>query len=175
MKTFDAFMGERVAAQRIAEAAELMVRVDDPCEFIQTWYEQNEPEVAALLVEAGFWQGLRDAGSQMMGGIRAAGQAFGRQMWGPQAKFDAAVKALSGLAEIMHKDPQLQGWAGSRPGMQLLDQVNRMIKYLGQMKAVIPQQQTQTATNTWAHGPQHPGNATAAAPTSIPHPAAATP
>jgi len=174
MRTFDAFVEERMVAAKIMEAAELLVNVENPENFIMTWYENNEPEVAALLIEAGFWQGVKDAGHQMMGGIRAGTQAFSRQMWGPQAKFDSAVKTLTDLAAYLDKDPTLRTWSGTG-GNNLLDQVNKMVAYLNKLKPTIPNVQTQQAGNQWAN-PAQPGAAPTAVqptPATIPHPAAA--
>ncbi len=176
MRTFDAFVEERLVAKKICEAAELMVNVEDPCVFLQTWYEQNEPELAALLIEAGFWQGMKDAGSQIMGGVRAGAQAFARQAWGPQAKFDSAAKALGDLNTLLDKDPNLRTWAGTN-GNHLINQIGRMVQYLNKLKPTIPQVHAQQATNTWAN-PATPGSipgANAASGGTIPHPAAAHP
>ncbi len=150
MKTFKNFVSEQTVDSRLIEAATLMAnKTEDPELFIKKWFEENHPEVAINLDEAGFWDGVKDGATQAWQGMKAGAEAFRRSTFGPEVKFDAAIKSLNNLSQQISSDPQLQALAQTPQGNQLPGYLNQMIKKLNELKPLIPKNQMQTANNQW--------------------------
>ena len=150
MQSFKEYVQYQTLPSKIRELASLIAESEmDADGFIKAWYVENEPDIAMHLIEAGFWQGVKDAGQQMWQGMKQGGQAFARSTFGPEARMDSAVKSLSGLVQYLGSDPNLKSWTGSQPGSNLINQVNGMVKQLNQLKPHLPQNQVQPAANNW--------------------------
>jgi len=147
MKTFGSFVQEKTLQGKLIEAATLLsIKCEDPDQFIKTWYETNHPELFIVLNE-GIWDNVKQAGSQMWQGVKQGAQNFAANQWGPQAKFDQAVKTLNDLVQYMSTNPQLANMKGTTG--PLINQIGGIIKQLSQLKDHMPQMNTQT-TSTWS-------------------------
>ena len=150
-------MIDRSLDQKIEYVAQLMAEtVENPEEFIQEWYKEKHPQI-----HENVWGGVKNAASQMWQGFKSGGQAFARDAWGPKAKFDSAIKTLTGLSQYLKKDPQLANWTSSN-GNLLVNDLDAMIERLNGLQRYIPQNQIQGGRNNWtdpsinpATGQQH--------------------
>ena len=150
MKSFKNFISEQTINDKIIEVATLLSeKVADPEIFIKKCMEEYHPEIALSLDEAGFWSGIKDGASQAWQGLKAGGEAFRRSTFGPEVKFDAAIKSLNGLAQQINTDPQLQALAQTPQGNQLPGFLNQVIRKLNELKPLIPKNQIQPAGNQW--------------------------
>lgn len=176
MKTFNEFVGNQALRTKLAEAATLMVEKNvQPEEFLLEYYRQIDPEIALYLQE-NLWSGVKAFGQQALSGIRNAGAGFARNAFGPQVKFDSAMKSLTDLVTQLQSDEQLKGWVGSRDGRSLVQQVGNIVKLLGSLKAAIPQNQFTAGQNQWGrqNGNQQQQQVPANVQQTIPHPATQT-
>lgn len=149
MRSFNKFLENQQVQNKIYQAAELMVEKNvNPDLFITHYYEQNHPEIAHLINED-FWTGAKQFGQHALQGLKNASGAFMNNAFGPQTKFDSAVKSLTQLTQQLQSDQSLKQWLASNPGNQLLSQVNGMIQQLGQMKGQVPQNVAKPGQNQW--------------------------
>jgi hypothetical protein len=155
MKTFGDFIDEQNLDSKLIETATLMVVKDvEPVAFLQDWYQHNHPEASVLL--EGLWDNVKNAGSQMWQGVKQGAKQFAADQFGPQAKFNQAIKALTSLVQYMQNEPSLKAMQGTTG--PLMNQINGINKQLGQLRDYMPQMQSQT-TGNWGQ-PNRPGSQT---------------
>jgi len=117
MKTFNKFVEEMGFQNKLVETATLMVEKGvEPAQFLQTWYENNEPELFLILNEVGFWKNVWN-------GVQKGAQEFSANR-----AFDTAIQSLTSLTQHMQNSPQAAKYA------RVVDNINRINKSLGILK-----------------------------------------
>lgn len=147
MKTFSKYLEEKDLHIKLVEMAQIMSEKNvSPDTFLKNWYEENEPELANILNEAGLWDNIKDFGKGVWQGVKQNAQQFAANQWGPAVQFDNAIKTLNTFIDYLKNNPQLAGMHGSRGS--LVNQVNGLTGDLMKLKPYLPQYAAQT-TGQW--------------------------
>jgi hypothetical protein len=166
MRTFNQFCEARQIEPLVAECANLMVALEiEPLVYIEQKLADDMPDLYELLAEAGFWNrmwtGLKDAGSALWGGAKAAGGDIANAWSGPQAQFQKAVGALQKLAQQVQQiapdavttgDPS-KGY----PQMNLQQWLSDTVQELQNQAQQLPQRQRAQTTTNYQYGQPTPG------------------
>ena len=109
MLTFNNFIENQSVKSKFEEIATLIAENQvDPNVLIKAWFDENEPEMSVYLTEAGFWDGIKQAGSAAWQGMKQGVQNFNRAYSGPESYYNSAVDSLQKLSNYVHNDPLLQ-------------------------------------------------------------------
>lgn len=165
MYQFNQYIENKEIEPLVNKCAQIMVELDvDPWPTILEWASKENPKLEALLLEKAneiellqeqfmknLGQGLKQAGQQIWGGLKAAGGQMKNAMFGPQAKYEQAVNSLQALVQVMQSTPELQKLPGIENG-NLAKQIKALLGTLQTHANMIPQLMGQQAQNTWQQG-----------------------
>lgn len=165
MKTFNQFCESRQIEPLVVECANLMVELEiEPLAYIEQKVASDMPDLYEVLAEAGFWNrmwsGLKDAGSALWGGAKAAAGDVANAWSGPQAQFQKAVGALQKLAQQVQQiapDAVTTGQPGKYPQMNLQQWLMDTIQELQNQAQQLPQRQRSQVQTNYQYGQPTPG------------------
>ena len=134
MLTFNNFIENQSVKSKFEEIATLIAENQvDPNVLIKAWFDENEPEMSVYLTEAGFWDGIKQAGSAAWQGMKQGVQNFNRAYSGPESYYNSAVDSLQKLSNYVHNDPFL-----SKNYSRFLNNVNGILSDLKANRGDVP-------------------------------------
>lgn len=134
MKTFNDFIEKQSISSKIEEIATLMAESQmDPNVVLKSWFDEKEPEISVYLTEAGFWDGLKQAGQAAWQGAKQGVQNFNRAYAGPEAHYNSAVNSLQKLSDYIAKDNYL-----SRNYSRFANNINGILSDLKANRGEVP-------------------------------------